>query len=123
MHAELDGDEVRTLMKIGEEEVYPPAAFMDEAVKHCRASSGMRKAAIVKLSHKAFETLVLMRAVTELVWPGRQSLDMPQIEHLRDAVLEAFPWAFNVVFEDDYEWPESGQTQTNASKRDVVARA
>ena len=29
VHAELDGDEIRTLMKIGEDEVYPPAAFMD----------------------------------------------------------------------------------------------
>ena len=46
---------------------------------------------------------------------------MQQIVHLRDAVLEVFPWAFNVFFEDDYEWPESGQqTQTAASKRDVA---
>ena len=27
-----------------------------------------------------------------------------------------------MIFEDDYEWPESGQTQTAASKRDVVVR-
>ena len=59
MHAELDGDEIRTLMKIGDDKVYPPAAFMDEAVKHCRASSGMRSAAIVKWSHKTFHTLVM----------------------------------------------------------------
>jgi hypothetical protein len=74
----------------------------------------LRNAVIACWSNKAFDTLVLVRAVTELVWPGRQSLDMQQIEHLRDAVLEVFPWAFNVVFEDDYEWPESGQTQTAA---------
>ena len=36
--------------------------------------------------------------------------------------MEVFPWAFNVVFEDDYDWPERGQTQTLASKRDVVVR-
>ena len=30
VHAELDGSEVRTLMKIGEEEVYPPAAFVND---------------------------------------------------------------------------------------------
>ena len=48
VHAELDGSEVRTLMKIDEEEVYPPAAFVDEAIKQCRASSGLRKAAAVK---------------------------------------------------------------------------
>ena len=122
VHAELDGGEIRTLMKVGDDEVYPPAAFMDEAVKHFLASSGLRNAAIVKWSHKAFGTLVMVRAVTELVWPARQSLDMQQVEHLRDVVLEVFPWAFNVVFEDDYEWPESGQTQTAASKRDVVVR-
>ena len=76
IHAELDGDEIRMLMKIGEDEVYPPAAFMDEAVKYCRASSGLRGAAIVKWSHKAFSTLVLTRTVMELVWPARQSIDM-----------------------------------------------
>ena len=120
VHAEL-----RTLMKIGEDEVYPPAAYMDEAIKHCRASSGMRSAAIVKWTHKTPNTLVMVmvRAVTDLVWPARHSLvDMHQVEQLRAAVLEVFPWAFNVVFEDDYEWPESGQTQTVASKRDVVVR-
>ena len=121
VHAELDGDEIRTFMKIGEDEVYPPAAFVDEAVKHCRASSGMRSAAIVKWSHKAFNTHHHER-VTELVWPARQSLDMQQVEQLRDAVLEVLPWVFNVVFEDDYEWPERGQTQTIAPKRDVVVR-
>ena len=122
VHAELDGDEIRTLMKIDEDAVYPPAAFMDEAAKHCRASSGLRSAAIAKWSHKAFHTLVMVRAVTDLVWPARQSIDMQQVELLRDAVMEVFPWAFNVVFEDDYEWPERGQTQTAASKRDVVVR-
>ena len=55
-------------MKIGEDEVYPPAAFMDEAAKHCRASSGMRSAAIVKWSHKTFHTLVMVRAI----WCGRR---------------------------------------------------
>ena len=123
VHAELDGDEIRTLMKIRPDEVYPPAAFMDEAVKLCRASSGMRSAAIVKWTHKTFDTLVLLRSVAELIWPSRQSLDMQQLEQLRDAVIEAFPWSFNVVFEDDYEWPESGQTQAIASKRDIVVRA
>ena len=119
VHAELDGGgEIRTLMKIGEDGVYPPAAFMDEAAKHCRASSGLRSAAIVKWSHKTFRTLVMMRAVTDLVWPARQSIDMQQVGLLRDAVMEVFPWAFNVVFEDDYEWPERGQTQTVASKRE-----
>ena len=54
VHTELDGDEIRTLMKIGEDEVYPPAAYVDAAVKHCRASSGIRSAAIVKWSHKTF---------------------------------------------------------------------
>ena len=125
VHAELDGDEIRTFMKIGEDEVYPPAAFVDEAVKHCRASSGMRSAAIVKWTHKTPSTLVMVmvRAVTDLVWPARHSLvDMHQVEQLRAAVLEVFPWAFNVVFEDDYEWPESGQTKTVASKRGVVVR-
>ena len=91
VHAELDGDEIRTLMKVGEEEVYPPAAFMDEAVTHCRASSGLRNAAIAKWPHKAFDTLVMVRSVTDLVWPARQSLDMQQVEQLRDAVLEVFP--------------------------------
>ena len=51
------------LMKIGEDGVYPQAAFMDEAAKHCRASSGMRRAAIVKWSHKMFHTLVMVRAI------------------------------------------------------------
>ena len=60
--------------------------------------------------------------MTDLVWPARQSIDMQQVELLRDAVMEVFPWAFNVVFEDDYEWPERGQTQTVASKRDVDVR-
>ena len=50
-------------MKIGEDGVYPQAAFMDEAAKHCRASSGMRRAAIVKWSHKMFHTLVMVRAI------------------------------------------------------------
>ena len=95
VHAELGGGEIRTLMKIGEDEVYPPAAFMDEAAKYCRASSGLRGAAIVKWPHKAFSTLVLTRAVTELVWPARQSIDMQQMELLRDATMEVFPWAFN----------------------------
>ena len=36
--------------------------------------------------------------------------------------MEVFPWAFNVVFKDDYEWPERGQTQAVASKRDAVVR-
>jgi hypothetical protein len=45
VHAELGGSEVRTLMKIGEEEVYPPAAFVDGASKQCRTSSGQRTAA------------------------------------------------------------------------------
>ena len=62
------------------------------------------------------------RAVMDLVWPARQSIDMQQVELLRGAVMEVFPWAFNVVFEDDYEWPERGQTQTVASKRDVAVR-
>ena len=61
MHAELDGDEIRTLMKTGEDEVYPPAAYVDEAAKHCRASSGMRSAVIVKWPHKTFSTLVMVR--------------------------------------------------------------
>ena len=39
VHAELRGGEIRTLINIGEDEVYPPAAFMDEAAKYCRASS------------------------------------------------------------------------------------
>ena len=56
------------------------------------------------------------------VWPRRQTLDMPQVAHLRDAVLEASPWAVNVTFEDDYDWPERGQTQADASKREVVTR-
>ena len=64
---------------------------MDEAAKHCRASSGLRNAAIVKWSHETFGTLVMVRAVTELVWPARQSIDMQQVEHLRDAVPEVFP--------------------------------
>ena len=106
IHAELDGDEIRTLMKIAEDEAYPPAAFMDEAAKYCRASNGLRGAAIVKWTHRAFNTLVLTRAVTELLWPARQSIEMQQMELLRDAIMEVFPWAFNVVFEDDYEWPE-----------------
>ena len=72
--------------------------------------------------HKAFNTLVLTRAVTELLWPARQSIEMQQMELLRDAIMEVFPWALNVVFEDDYEWPERGQTQTAATKRDVVVR-
>ena len=121
-HAELDGDEIRTLMKIAEDEVYPPAAFMDEAVKYCRASSGLRGAAIVKWTHKAFSTLVMTRALTELLWPARQSVEMQQLEVMRDAIMEVFPWAFNVVFEDDYDWPERGQTQTAATKRDAVVR-
>ena len=95
---------------------------MDEAIKQCRASRGPRKAAITKWLHKPFDTLVMMRAVADLVWPGRQTLDMPQVEQLRDALLEAFPWAFNVTFEDDYGWPESGQTQTDSSKRDIATR-
>ena len=60
--------------------------------------------------------------MADLVWPARQSLDMQQVEQLRAAVLEVFPWAFNVVFEDDYECPESGQSQTVTSIRDVVVR-
>ena len=110
-------------MKTGEDEVYPPAAFMDEAAKYCRASSGLRGAAIVaKWPNKAFNTLVLTKVVAEVVWPARQTIDMQQMELLRDAIMEVFPWAFNVVFEDDYEWPERGQTQTTATKRDVVVR-
>ena len=60
-------------MKIGEGEVYPPATYVDEAAKHCRASSGMRSAAIAKWPHKTFKTLVMVRAVTDLVWPARGS--------------------------------------------------
>ena len=122
VRAELDGDEIRALMKVGEDEIYPPAAFLDEAATHCRASSGMRNAAIAKCPHEVFGTLVMVRSVSDLVWPARQSLDMQQVEQLRDAVLEVLPWVFNVVFEDDYEWPERGQTQTIAPKRDVVVR-
>ena len=55
------------------------------------ASSGLRGAAIAKWSHRAFNTLVLARAVTELVWPARQSIDMQQMELLRDAIMEVFP--------------------------------
>ena len=103
MHAELDGSEVRTLMKLGEEQVYPPAAFVGGAIKWCRASSGQRTAAVVKWLHKSFGTCVMVRAVAGLVWPGRKTLDLPLVDHLRDAVLEAFPCALNVPFEDDYE--------------------
>ena len=123
MHAELDGSEVRALMKIGEEEVYLPAASVDGAIKQCRASSGQRTAAVVKWLHKSFGALVMVRAVADLVWPsGRQTLDLPLVDHLRDAVLGAFPCAFNVPFEDDYEWPESGQTQADVSKHEMVTR-
>ena len=53
---------------------------------------------------------------------ARQSIEMQQLEVMRDAIMEVFPWAFNVVFEDDYDWPERGQTQTAATKRDAVVR-
>ena len=47
----------------------------------------MRSAAIAKWPHKTFRTLVMVRAVADLVWPARQSTGMQQVELLRDAVM------------------------------------
>ena len=67
--------------------------------------------------------LVLTKMLVSYVMgTGMPATDMSDLEKMRDWLIRALPWAFDVYVDNDGDWPESDQHTAGDCDAGMVAR-
>ena len=102
---------------------WPGEQWLSVARNCCRDSTGMRPARVNSWRDARLGALVLTKMLVSYVMgTDMPATDMHDLEKMRDGLIKALPWAFDVHVDDDDDWPEPGQRANSDCGATVVAR-
>ena len=102
---------------------WPGEQWLSVARNCCRGATGMRSARVNSWRDPRLGALVLTKMLVSYVMgTDMPATDMEDLEKMRDGLIRALPWAFDVHAEDDDDWPEPGQHSTSECDASLVAR-
>ena len=83
----------------------------------------MRPARVNSWRDARLGALVLTKMLVSYVMGTEMpATDLHDLEKMRDGLIRALPWAFDVHVDDDGDWPEPGQHTGSDCDATVVAR-
>ena len=92
---------------------WPGDQWLSVAQNCCRGATGMRPARVNSWRDARMGALVLTKMLVSYVMgTGMPATDMGDLERMRDGLIQALPWAFDVYVEDDDDWPGPDQHTT-----------
>lgn len=102
---------------------WPGEQWLLVARNCCRGATGMRPARANSWRDARLGALVLTKMLVSYVMgTDIPATDMGDLEKMRDGLIRALPWAFDVYVEDDDDWPELDQRTDGDCDASLVAR-
>ena len=102
---------------------WPGEQWLSVARNCCRGSTGMRSARVNSWRDARLGALVLTKMMVSYVMgTDMPATDLSYLEKMRDGLIRALPWAFDVHVDDDDDWPDPGQHTGGDYDARLVAR-
>ena len=102
---------------------WPGEQWLSVTRNCCRGSTGMRSARVSSWRDARLGALVLTKMMVSYVMgTDMPATDLSDLEKMRDGLIRALPWAFDVHVDDDDDWPDPGQHTGGDYDARLVAR-